>query len=76
MEFNERVLLDPFQVTDATGKTWWLVAILDTATDYMVVDLLKKHTQENFWKVFEKVFSFWEGVRKGVWKDDGFWGGV
>jgi len=61
LEFNERVLVDQFQIHDSQGNAWWMMAMVDVATDDVVIKPLKRHTSERFWKVLQSGWLSWAG---------------
>ena len=61
LEFNEVVLGDLYWLPNAKGERKWFFMMVDNATDYCTIELMDRHTSEELWAAYEKMWLIWAG---------------
>ena len=61
-DFGDDVGFDCLELKDVEGKTFWFFSIVDLATTFQVVTLIRNHTAKEFAEVFDRCWASWAGV--------------
>ena len=59
--FGDEVHLDCICVHDSGGESHWFLSIIDRATSYHIVELLRDHSPVELNKAFDRAWSKWAG---------------
>ncbi|CAE7631963.1 RE1 [Symbiodinium sp. CCMP2592] len=74
--FGDEVHLDCFCIHDNTPEAYWFLSIVDRATSYHVVELLRDHSPNELHRAFDRAWAKWAGppLRVSVDFEGGFRG--
>ena len=70
IQFNECMMCDPFEVTDARGDVYWFNLCVDDATGYITITLMAGHDAESLWQAYEKGWLLWAGPPDKIISDN------
>ena len=59
--FGDEVRLDCICVHDSGGESHWFLSVIDRATSYHVIELLRDHSPLELNKAFDRAWSKWAG---------------
>ena len=60
-QFNEMVYVDLFVISDAKGRTFWFMLVIDQFTDFCAVQSVKSHKSEHSFKCLDRCWCSWAG---------------
>eukprot|EP00971_Amphidinium_carterae_P340289 6478554-Amphidinium_carterae.1 len=60
-QFNDRVQLDLFCVTDVSGINHWFMLVCDTYTGFVSGCLVHDHSSQTLWKAYRECWLQWAG---------------
>ncbi|CAE7195067.1 RE1 [Symbiodinium sp. CCMP2592] len=69
LEFGDEVQLDCLCIRDANKENFWFLSILDRATSYHVLEMLRDHSPLELHRAFDRGWSKWAGVPSRVTTD-------
>ena len=81
--FGDEVHLDCFCIHDSTPDAHWYLSIIDRATSYHIIELLRDHSPSELNKAFDRAWARWAGPPlrvtvdfEGGFRGREFWSGV
>ncbi|CAE7707379.1 RE1 [Symbiodinium sp. CCMP2592] len=74
--FGDEVQLDCICVHDSAKQAYWFLSVIDRATSYHIVEILRDHSPEELYRAFDRGWARWAGppIRATVDMEGGFQG--
>ena len=67
--FGDEVQLDCIQLHDTDKQPHWFLSIIDRATSYHAIELLRDHSPEELYRAFDRGWMKWAGIPARVTVD-------